>query len=109
MKTQKVGHCSNDYDCKKEIDKAKKFVEKLTRNDRDTYTIAHFDLRGSTKLMRNNAFEAITKMLLHNKICRNIIEKNKGKVIKELGDAVMVRFKTTGKACECSIKICKRL
>ena len=109
MKKQKECHCSNDDNCKEEIDKAKKFVKKLTREDRNTYTIAHFDLKGSTKLMRADAYEAITKMLLHNKICRNIIQKNRGKVIKELGDAVMVRFKSTGKACECSIKIIRNL
>ena len=109
MKSKNNCHCSNDDNCKNEVDKAIKFVTRLTRNDRNTYTIAHFDLKGSTKLMRADALEGITKMLLHNKICRNIIEKNKGKVIKELGDAVMVRFKTTGKACECSIKIIRNL
>ena len=101
--------CSDSDDCKPEVDNARKFVKRLSRDDRGTYTVAHFDLKGSTKLMRADAIEAIGKMLLHNKICRSIAEKNKGKVIKELGDAVMVRFKTTGKACECSIKIIRNL
>jgi class 3 adenylate cyclase len=109
MKSQSNCHCSNDNNCKDEINKAKKFVNKLGRDDRDTYTVAHFDLKGSTKLMQADAYSAITKMLLHNKICRNIIEKNDGTIIKELGDAVMVTFKGTGKACECAIKIIRNL
>lgn len=109
MKSQSNCHCSNDDNCENEINKAKKFVNKLGRKDRNTYTVAHFDLKGSTKLMQSDAYSAITKMLLHNKICRNIIEKNDGKVIKELGDAVMVTFNGTGKACSCAIKIIRNL
>lgn len=109
MKSSSSCHCSSDDNCENEIKKAQRFVSKLDRNDRKTYTVAHFDLRGSTKLMQADDYTAITKMLLHNKICRNIIEKNNGKVIKELGDAVMVTFNGTGRACACAIKIIRNL
>lgn len=108
--------CSNDNNCKNEINNAKKFVENILSHNknaftdkRDAFTVAHFDLKGSTKLMRHDPHAAITKMLLHNKMCSNIIKKNNGTVIKELGDAVMVTFKNPGLACECAIKIIRNL
>jgi class 3 adenylate cyclase len=59
--------------------------------------------------MRKDPIAAITKMLLHNKMCRNIVEKNNGIVIKELGDAILVTFKSAGLACECAIKVIRNL
>ncbi|PJC51303.1 MAG: hypothetical protein CO032_00155 [Nitrosopumilales archaeon CG_4_9_14_0_2_um_filter_34_16] len=108
-------NCSNSCTCKDEILKAKKFVKnlknknKFSKKQRDTFSVVHFDLRGSTKLMRKDPLVSITNMLLHNKMCRNIVEKNQGTVIKELGDAIIVVFKSTALACECAIKIIRNL
>ncbi len=100
--------CARIGDCKKEIVKAQKFVKKIERK-RYTSAIAHFDLQGSTKMMIKNPYETITKMLLHNKMCCNVIEQNNGTVIKELGDAVLAMFKTSGMACSCAIKVIRNL
>ena len=107
-KSHRGCQCANDNNCKKEIDTARTFVNKLPRK-RNIYAVAHFDLKDSTKKIRKKPYKTITEMLLHNKMCRNIIEQNKGQVIKELGDAVMVRFKNSGMACECAIKVIRNL
>ncbi len=101
-------NCANGHNCKDEIDKAKKFVNNIIPK-RDIYTVAHFDLKGSTKKMIHEPYDTITSMLLHNEMCRKIIEQNNGKIIKELGDAVMVTFKNSGMACECAIKVIRNL
>ena len=115
MQTKRKCNCSNSCNCKDEIDKAKKFVKnlknknKFSKKQRDTFSVVHFDLKGSTKLMRKDPLVAISRMLLHNKMCRNIVEKNNGVVIKELGDAILVTFKGSGLACECAIKVIRNL
>ena len=115
MQSKRKCNCIKSCNCKDEIDKAKKFIKNLkTKNKfskkyRDTLSIAHFDLKGSTKLMRTDPMTAISKMLLHNKMCRNIVEKNHGIVIKELGDAILVTFKNSEMACECAIKVIRNL
>lgn len=100
--------CSNSENCEKEIRDAKKFASRVTRQ-KDIHTVAHFDLPKSTQKMIKNPHNMITEMLTHNKICINIIEKNNGKIIKELGDAVLATFKNSGMACECAIKIIRNL
>ncbi len=115
MQSKKKCTCSSSCTCKDEIVKAKKFVanlktkKKFSKKQRKTFSVAHFDLKGSTKLMRCDPIAAITKMLLHNKICRNIVERNNGIAIKELGDAILVTFKGSGLACECAIKVIRNL
>ncbi len=115
MRPKTKCNCSNSCTCKDEIIKAKNFVinlkkkNKFSKKQRDTFSVVHFDLRGSTKLMRRDPQTSITRMLLHNKMCRNIVEKNQGTVIKELGDAIMVVFKSTALACECAIKVIRNL
>ena len=59
--------------------------------------------------MRKDSDAAITRMLTHNKMCRNIVEKNKGLVIKELRDAILAIFKNPGLSCECAIKVIRNL
>ncbi len=44
-------------------------------------------------------------MLTHNKICTNLIEKNGGRIIKELGDAVLSTFDSMTTACICAINV----
>lgn len=115
MQPKRKCNCLNSCNCKDEIDNAKKFVKnlkkknKFSKKQRETYSVVHFDLKGSTKLMRKDPIESISKMLLHNKMCRNIVEKNDGTIIKELGDAILVTFKNSGLACECAIKVIRNL
>lgn len=85
MTQHKIHHtCSTSENCKEEVNSAKKFVRKVTRQ-KDIYTVAHFDLPKSTQKMITSPHSTITEMITHNKICCNIIEKNHGSVIKELG------------------------
>ena len=48
-------------------------------------------------------------MFQHNAMCRVIIESNKGKIVKELGDGLMVKFHNAGEAVHCAIKVIKNL
>lgn len=64
---------------------------------------------GSTRKMMGRPYDTITDMLLHNRMCGNIIRRHGGIVVKELGDAVMAFFKTEGEACECAIRVIRNL
>ena len=48
-------------------------------------------------------------MLHHNIICLMIIESNNGRVIKELGDGMMVRFEDVGTAVTCAVQVTRCL
>ncbi len=94
--------------CKKEIEKAIKYVDKLKR-PKDFFTVAHYDLPKSTTILMKHQTNGITQMLKHNKMCRNIIERNEGLVRKELGDADLATFNSFAKALSCSIKVISNL
>ena len=97
---------SNSFDktYRTQVSDARKFVKNLNRN-LGIYAVAHFDLICSTKKMIENQQETIQEMLTHNKICCNIIEKNGGTVIKELGDAVLATYPNAPKACQCALNV----
>ena len=88
----------------KEVRCARKFVGGLNRES-GIYAVAHFDLSGSTKKIQRDQAVTITEMLTHNKICSNIIKKNGGTVIKELGDAVLATYPNAPKACQCALNV----
>ncbi|MHB8546499.1 MAG: nucleotidyl cyclase domain-containing protein [Nitrosotalea sp.] len=92
----------------KHVTGAPKFVKKLKRN-KQIYGVAHFDLPRSTKKMIDDQPKAITEMLLHNRICSGIVKENGGRVIKELGDAVLATFQDAPTACECGLKVIHNL
>ena len=48
-------------------------------------------------------------MFQHNAMCRVIIESNKGRIVKELGDGLMVKFANAGTAVGCAIKVIQSL
>ena len=73
--------------------------------ERYTGAIAFFDLPGSTRMMKRNPRGAIQAMLRHNAICSAIVKPNGGKIVKEIGDGVMVAFDSAGAAVECAIKV----
>ncbi len=95
---------SFDKNYSKETNNARKFVKNLSRTS-GIYAVAHFDLTGSTKKMIKNQENTITEMLTHNKICRNLIEKNGGIVIKELGDAILATYSNAPQACQCALNV----
>lgn len=71
--------------------------------------IVFFDMPGSTKMMRRDPRTAIPTMLGHNAMCRVIIESSGGRIVKELGDGLMVQFTNTGEALGCAITVIQNL
>ena len=67
--------------------------------------IVFFDMPGSTGMMKRDPRTAIPAMFQHNAMCRVIIESNKGRIVKELGDGLMVKFANAGTAVGCAIKV----
>lgn len=95
---------SFDKDHYRQVNKARKFIKRLSRTS-GIYAVAHFDLTGSTKKIQKNQEKTITEMLMHNKICRNLIKENRGTVIKELGDAVLATYPNAPFACQSALNI----
>ena len=95
---------SFDKNYSQEVTGARTFVKKLNRVS-GIYAVAHFDLIGSTKNIQKNQEATITQMLIHNKICNNIIQKNGGTIIKELGDAVLATYPNAPMACQCALNV----
>ena len=71
--------------------------------------IVFFDMPGSTGMMKRDPRTAIPAMFQHNAMCRVIIESNKGRIVKELGDCLMVKFANAGTAVSCAIKALQNL
>jgi class 3 adenylate cyclase len=93
--------CKNQ---KEVVIQARKQATKL-KHEKYVTTIAQFDLPKSTYQIIKNQPRAIKKMLKHNRICSDLIERNGGVVIKELGDAVLARFPSITNACTCAINV----
>jgi len=79
---------------------------KETKGRRATKIVAMFDLASSTsmKLLEGHTIGTKTA-LLHNLICREIVNRYGGSVIKELGDGVLVSFGDCLNACLAAIDI----
>jgi len=95
-------------DYHKEIIQSKKAVRKLKRIPLLS-VVAQFDMPESTKKMKRNQKQTISEMLQHNQFCTEVISKNGGIVIKELGDAVLVMFPSVPSACYCGLEIIRNL
>ena len=108
MLISKRRHAKNVGDYRKELQKAAKAVG-ATHLEPSHGAIAFFDLPGSTNLMNKDPRRAIPIMLLHNSMCRVIIEANGGNVVKELGDGLMVHFGNMGTAVSCAYKVVQNL
>lgn len=94
-------------DLVKLIDRATKLVD-ILRLETTTRleTIGIFDLSESTSLkLQIGHHNALKKVFIHNHICHQLTMKFKGKVVKDLGDGVLVRFSDPLKACLAAINI----
>ena len=60
-------------------------------------------------MMKRSPRTAIPAMLLHNAMCRVIIEPNGGGIVKELGDGLMVKFIHTEEAIGCAVVVIRNL
>lgn len=69
-----------------------------------TEIIVIFDLVGSSRIKIELGHDkGIEAILFHNLICRSIIKKFDGIVVKEIGDGILARFKDPLKACLCAL------
>jgi class 3 adenylate cyclase len=74
--------------------------ENQYKNKTNLETIVIFDLAGSTSLkLKIGHMEAMHKILLHDKICKAVIKRFNGEVLKETGDGVVASFKDPLSAC----------
>lgn len=93
----------------------KSFQQKVneTRGTKTTKVVAMFDLTSSTSMKLLEGHTIGTRAaLLHNLICREIVSKYGGSVIKELGDGILVSFGDSLNACLAAVDfktaICKQ-
>lgn len=71
-------------------------------------TVVIFDLGGSTKGKLTLGHTAGTRMVLeHNLICREIVGRFDGRVVKELGDGALCEFRDPLKACLAALNVKK--
>lgn len=77
-----------------------------TKTKTKVQTVVIFDLVESTSLkVKVGHDEAMRKIMLHDKICRLIVKRFGGLIIKELGDGMLVTFDDPLKACLAAINV----
>ena len=75
-----------------------------------TKTIIFVDMVGSTQIKYEKKWEESYRLnRLHNETVRNIVEKNNGKVVNEIGDGLLCTFNNPEIATLSSIEIMKSL
>ncbi len=78
----------------------------FSRGQREVCAVAIFDLPGSTALkLERGHYEGTRRALRHNLICKEISKAFGGRVVKELGDGVLITFKDAIDACRASLAI----
>ncbi len=73
--------------------------------DRALAAIMLTDIVGFSKEMEDNEERTYSKLLIHNEMIRKSISKNRGEEIKTIGDAFLVRFKSTVDAVKAAMNI----
>jgi class 3 adenylate cyclase len=70
---------------------------------RQNTAIMFTDIVGYSAQMGKNEAAMVAKLNIHNEIMRNQIVRNRGTVIKTIGDAFMVRFRSAESAVQCAM------
>ncbi len=70
---------------------------------RQLTAIMFTDIVGYSKQMGANEAATVKKLAIHNEIMRGQIVRNRGTVIKTIGDAFMVRFRSAENAVQCAM------
>lgn len=70
---------------------------------RQMTAIMFTDIVGYSKQMGADEAAMVKKLQVHNEIMRNQIVRNRGTVIKTIGDAFMVRFRSAENAVQCAL------
>ncbi len=83
-----------------------KSIMRQIRRSRRTVTILFTDVEGSTRYFEAQGDTRARLMIdLHNRLIYPVIKRYRGKVVKTIGDGVMVTFKSPGNALRASIGI----
>ncbi len=78
--------------------------EGSSKNPKRQLTAIMFtDIVGYSKAMGANEAAMVKKLNIHNEIMRNQIVRNRGTVIKTIGDAFMVRFRSAENGVQCAM------
>src|SRR6185295_17728276 len=78
--------------------------EGSSKNPKRQMTAIMFtDIVGYSAQMGANEAKMVAKLNIHNEIMRNQIVRNRGTVIKTIGDAFMVRFRSAESAVQCAL------
>ncbi len=84
----------------------KSMGQPVLKNKTQVETVVIFDLVESTLLkVKIGHDEAMRKILLHDKICRVVVKKFNGHIVKETGDGLMVVFENPLHACLAAINV----
>lgn len=63
------------------------------------------DIVGYSRFMSENEVEALRLLETHNTILLPVIENHDGKVVKTMGDGLLIDFQSARRACECAMAI----
>ena len=78
--------------------------EGTAKNPKKQNTAIMFtDIVGYSAQMGKNEAAMVAKLQIHNEIMRNQIVRDRGTVIKTIGDAFMVRFRSAESAVQCAL------
>ncbi|MFW5705424.1 MAG: adenylate/guanylate cyclase domain-containing protein [Bacteroidota bacterium] len=81
----------------------------MQESERRLTTVMFTDIYGYSKLMNNNEQMAFRLLEAHNRITSGIIQNWNGLIIKRIGDALLVEFRSTLDAWNAATKIHDRL
>ena len=86
-------------------DRARKEAKALTEGSRQDLAVAFFDLSGSSlaKLLTGNK-TAVKRAIAFTNLCSEIVSKERGVVIKRLGDGVLAIFSNPLDACRAALR-----
>jgi class 3 adenylate cyclase len=78
----------------------------VSKSNTKLETVVIFDMVESTLLkLKIGHAEAMRKILLHDKICREVVKKLEGEILKETGDGLIVLFQNPLHACIAAINV----
>ncbi|MEK6953279.1 MAG: adenylate/guanylate cyclase domain-containing protein [Nanoarchaeota archaeon] len=80
-------------------------IKGLLKEKREFSVIMFTDLKDFCKRVEENEDRALRKLWMYENIMKGIISKYNGKVVKTIGDALMVEFKSSISAVKCAKEI----
>ncbi len=85
-------------------DKDMEEIEASAKNPKRQITAIMFtDIVGYSAQMGKNETATLAKLKIHNEIMNNQIVRNRGTVIKTIGDAFMVKYRSAESAVQCAL------